>query len=95
MMREIWKFPLEITDRQNISMPCVFRLLTVQVQNGQPVAWAVVEPKSARVEVRFFCVGTGNPEMILSDIQAYLGTVQLDGLVWHYFWDPLFAVEEA
>ncbi len=31
-MREIWKFPLEITDRQIVSMPRMHDFLTVQLQ---------------------------------------------------------------
>ncbi len=84
-MREIWKFPLEITDRQIVSMPRMHDFLTVQLQNGKPVLWAIVQPKSDREEVRIYCVGTGNGESVLYDCPRYLGTVQITPFVWHYF----------
>ena len=88
MEQRIWKYQLEVTDGQNISMPKGAEILTVQVQDGSPCLWALVDPK-AETEIRFIEIfGTGNP--VLSDIGAsrkYISTFQmLEGrLVLHAF----------
>lgn len=43
-MKTIYKYPLDVTDRQVIAMPEDAEILTVQVQNGKPMLWAVVDP---------------------------------------------------
>ena len=84
----IWKFPLKVTDGQNISMPIGAEILTVQAQNGEPCIWALVDPK-ADTEIRFFEIfGTGHP--IFSDAgvsRKYISTFQLRGgnLIFHVF----------
>ena len=88
MEQRIWKYKLEGTDGQNISMPKGADILTVQVQDGLPFLWALVDPK-AETEIRFIEIfGTGNP--ILSDMgtsRKYISTFQMrEGrLVFHVF----------
>jgi hypothetical protein len=81
----IWKWPLEITDRQVISMPAGSRLLAVQMQSGFPQIWALCDADAPRVEKEIAIYGTGNP--IPGDPGAYIGTFQTNGgtLVWHAF----------
>lgn len=83
-MKTIYKYPLEVTDRQRIALPAG-QLLSLKVQNGQPVMWLLQEsgaPKSAR-EVIF--VGTGHE--VPQDAGEYIGTAMLQGghLVLHAF----------
>lgn len=86
----IWKFPLPVPDEHGnltVEMPRCATLLCVQLQQGVPTLWAVVDP-TRKVEVRSFrVVGTGwelgeshNLHRLL-----YVGTWQDAGLVWHLF----------
>lgn len=80
----IWKYPLEITDSQPVPMPTGARILTVQVQHGQPCLWALVDPTRASKYREIRMVGTGHPADGLTN---YIGTFQADGgaLVFHVF----------
>lgn len=86
--KRIWKYELEVTDIQNISIPKGGEILTVQIQSGKPCLWVLVEPQSA-TEIRSFEIfGAGNP--VLSDIgtsRKYISTFQLmeGSLVLHMF----------
>ena len=90
-MKEVWKFPLEVTDLQKIRMPKNSILLTVQAQREVPCLWALVETdkeseeRFIRItgektgkegEERFIRIaGTGHP--VLEKISRYIGTFQL------------------
>jgi len=88
----IWKFELPTdTDDFVVPMPSGFDL-TVQMQNGIPVLWAVVIPETFQENggrgYRFVWVGTGQPipDAIKQFSQSYVGTVQLpSGIVLHLF----------
>ena len=74
-MKRIFKFPLQVSDLQKIGMPKDSTLLTVQVQNGVPCLWVVVETDK-EIEERFIrIIGTGHsvPENVL----RYIGTFQV------------------
>jgi hypothetical protein len=81
----IWKFPVELADRQVVRMPAGAALLTSQYQYGRLNLWAEVDP-SADLEDRVIAiVGTGNPMPEAETV--HVATVQqMDGqLVWHVF----------
>lgn len=82
----IWKYPLEITDEQNIRMPKGANILTAQIQGGTLCLWAIVDPKAPLVSRWIGIVGTGHP-MAQEMECVYLGTAQMAGgaLVWHVF----------
>lgn len=81
----IWKYELEITDRQTILMPAKARILSVQVQHERLCLWALVNPVLTKEERHFEVFGTGHP--VPNRRRAYLGTVQISGgsLVFHVF----------
>ena len=84
-MKTIWKQQLAITDTQIISVPGGSRFLTVQMQNGVPCIWYIVDTEeSGRSQYEFTTVGTGNP--IDELIGNYLGTYQKGPLVFHVFY---------
>lgn len=57
--------------------------LTVQMQDGRPCLWMRVPTDVYDYQAhRFYWVGTGQECPFPS---AYVGTVQLDGYVWHLF----------
>lgn len=80
----IYKYPLEITDRQVIDMPDGAKILTVQVQHEVPCVWAPVDPDVASVPRYFTIYGTGHP---CSAEGQYVGTFLVHGgaLVFHIF----------
>lgn len=97
-METIWKYQLEITDRQEIMMPYNAQILTVQVQNGILCLWARVNPTAKKDPVydeedrkrRIEIIGTGNPIPKLTIAEArrkYIGSCVMEGgyFVWHVF----------
>ena len=97
MKRTIWKFPFAIDDEVEIEMPHGAEVLHVDVQNGQPCMWAIVNPDEPRETWRtykFSVFGTGHP---LPDLEPdkpldrvhlhHVGTFQMRGgsLVFHIF----------
>ena len=83
-MKTIWKFPLEVTDLQKISVPKDSTILTVQAQREVPCLWVLVDAEKESEE-RFIRIvkeersiriaGTGHP--ILEKLSRYIGTFQL------------------
>lgn len=85
-MKTVWKFQLELTDRQFVSTPVGATPLSMQMQNGFLCLWAEVEsdnPQQAN-ELEIAICGTGHS---LPAYQRFLGTVQMQqgALVWHVF----------
>ncbi len=84
-MKSIWKFPIEITDEQKVFMPRTAKILSVQVQNGTPCVWALVDTEEQKAERTLIIHGTGHP--CVCDASAFVGTLQIAGgsLVFHLF----------
>lgn len=85
MTSVVWKYPLRLDDEVTFEMPEGACPLTVQVQDGIPTLWAVVDPDAAPTNRMFRIAGTGHP--IGADVGAYVGTFQLaeGALVFHLF----------
>jgi hypothetical protein len=75
-MKTIWKFPLEITDRQIVEMPHECAPLTVQMQNDRLCLWAIADPDKSPTGHPVIIVETGNPFPEEADGFAYIGSVQ-------------------
>ena len=86
--KTIWKYPLKVTDGQNISFPKGAEFLDIQVQNGEVYLWALVDPE-ADTETRFIEIfGTGHPVVYDMGVsREYISTFQMKGgqLVFHAF----------
>jgi hypothetical protein len=82
---KIFKYSLEVTDVQDVSLPSGAEVLCVQTQYGVPCVWAKVDPKAPEAYRRFFIYGTGHP--VRDAAMKYVGTFQLNGgdLVFHVF----------
>jgi hypothetical protein len=80
----VFKYPVSLTDTFTVSMPELSTMLTIQMQNGKPYMWALVDPESSLVERRFRLAGTGHP---INERVGYVGTFQLGGgsMVFHLF----------
>ena len=84
---EIWKFP--IPERAfgsvfaEIKMPSGAEILCVQMQNGEPMIWATVNPEADREERLFTVIGTG--QEFAGTSMKYIGTYQKNWFVGHVF----------
>jgi hypothetical protein len=89
----IYKFPLEITRYQELTVPEMGRkVLTLQVQDFVPTLWIEFNVKAAALfeipknNFRVEMFGTG--WKIPAGVREYLGTALVDGHVWHYYQVP-------
>lgn len=84
-VRSVWKYPMTgpIT---KLDLPGGAEILTVQLQSGEPMLWAKVDPDAITTESRtFIAVGTGQAIHDAHPL-AYVATFQTEeGLVWHVF----------
>ena len=81
----IWKYPIPTSDGTILEMPDGAVVLTVQVQDGTPCLWALVDPAAMMLPRTFRCYGTGHPVAVVR--HEYVGTYQERGgaLVFHLF----------
>lgn len=96
-MRRIFKYPLEVTDSQELELPVGAQMLSVTCQRGKIMLYAIVDTKAGvygkqeKRNVRIF--GTGHVIDVYHGKHGeydFLGTVQMklvgeDELVWHIF----------
>lgn len=82
-MLTIWKYPIPIQGEFTLNMPKGARVLTVQLQYGEPMIWMLVDLTVERHDRVFALVGTG----YAVPAGDYVGTFQLMGgnLVYHLF----------
>jgi len=69
-----------------VKMPVNAQILTVQIQNGEPFIWALVNPTGELFPYKFRLAGTGH-EINESSNMSYIGSFQMRGgaLVFHLF----------
>lgn len=90
-MKRIFKYSLEILDRQEVELPAGAKILSVQAQNGLPQIWAMVDDSQVKTDmVHIRIIGTGY-EIPDADSLEYIGTVQLINgeCVFHVFKEVL------
>ena len=86
---KIFKYPLEITDRQEVNIKGLVKVLSVAEQKGNIILYAMVnEESNANYIVVVKIYGTGqeiSPSVM--DHFKFLGTVSHMGgdLMWHVF----------
>ena len=89
MLKAILKFRVDNFDNI-IKNYDIVKFLSIQLQDGVPTVWAVCNIGITRKEKTYniFKVGTGHGWGIehWSD-ENYIGTIQENGYVWHYFWE--------
>lgn len=81
-MTTIWKFPIALLERQVIQMPKGAHPLSVQMQGNTITLWAMVNTEHPMEDREIRIVGTGREA---DSRDHYLGTVQVDGFIWHIF----------
>lgn len=88
-MKRIFKYSLQIIAHQEILTHRYSQILDVQVQNGRPHIWLVVDEDEPTETVVISIFGTGQeiPKdfYINNGSNNYAGTFQLDDYVWHVF----------
>lgn len=83
-MKTIYKYTLEIKDKQILSIPKRANFLDFQNQGNQIVFWMEVDTEDMLMsDEEFFIVGTGNP--IPEDAKHYHASVQTGVFVWHIY----------
>lgn len=85
-MKRVYKYPLSYVDNPLLTLPIGAQFLHLDMQDGVPTLWALVDPEEQGQEERALrFAGTGHP--ISEEIIAHIGTT-IDhemGLVWHLF----------
>lgn len=86
MLTTVFKYPLEITNRQIIKMPLNSKILSIQTQKGKLQLWALVHLDNEMVEREILIYGTGHKQEDIHE-NTYIGTVLMyqNQLVWHIF----------
>jgi hypothetical protein len=79
----IWKYQVNIEGEVSIYLPTDHKILSIQEQDGYMTAWAMVDPKSPKIEKTLYVYGTGHP--VNPTGKTFISTVQVNGLVWHVF----------
>ena len=87
-MITIYKYDVPGGGDFQLVLPANAKILTVQVQYGEPCIWAFADTEE-KSEVRHFgLIGTGcHRELDSHKIKQYIGTFQMEGgaLVFHLF----------
>ena len=85
MKRKIYKYNLDVTDKQTLNLPIGYQVLTVQLQKGNLCLWVSVDPDAPLEEVAIRMIPTGGD--LEFPHSGYCGTIQLcnGGLVFHVF----------
>lgn len=90
----IWKYPAPEGDWFRLEVPRGAVILSIQTQGRQGVIWMLVDPDVEKETREFVTIGTGR--RFVAFVQGdhliyesgklhYLGTFQIDPLVWHLF----------
>ena len=88
-MRSIYKYSL-LNPYTKIE-GCIEKFLDIQMQNGVPVIWAIVDTELRDKKFYIYCYGTGWELNDGEELEDYLGTVQdNEGYVWHYFLEEVY-----
>jgi len=86
-MKRVFKYDLEVSDRQTLALPRGAKILSVGLQHGNIKVWALVDDTYSETEDRTFVMhGTGHNADDVVGLQ-FIGTVIMlnDNLVFHVF----------
>ena len=93
-MKTIWKFPIEITDRQVVKIHGATLVKVIHVgldPDGQACIWAEVVPENVQrrgaERLVVYVFGTGNPINFEHGESAalHVGSFNDDPFVWHVY----------
>ncbi len=75
-MITIYKYPIIPTFEQSISIHANYRILSLQVQDGRPCIWVIVDTDEQIVNLYLYTLGTGHEAEEFAD-KTHVGTYQL------------------
>lgn len=82
-LNTIWKFKLSRDAVQSIMVPSEYSFLSLDLdRNNDRCVWLMVNSQAAPTQLEIIKVGTGSNVPHVGD---YLGTINQDGDIWHYF----------
>lgn len=86
-MKVIYKYPLRVTQTQELQLPYGAEVLCCQTQGDEPCLWALVDADAEPAVKRTFRIYGKGHEIQEEGHLRYVGTFQqLEGaLVWHVF----------
>jgi len=86
-MKTIYKYPVQMSEDFTLHAPGGAEFFSVQVQGGEVMMWARVNPENPERLHRFAVHGTGHYLNDFSVSAPHIGTFQLHGgaLVFHLF----------
>lgn len=73
---KIFKQKLKRVDLQTISLPWNSNILTVQIQNDEPVIWYECEPNNSLTDIKIAMYPTGLE--LPHNVGRYIATIQLE-----------------
>ena len=82
-MKTIYKYQLETTDQQTITMPVGSEIISLHIQHGVPCIWVKVDIGNEVGDRTFGTFGTGHP--LPENNLEFIGTYQKDQFVFHVF----------
>lgn len=88
MAKTIYKYLLDVTDRQTIMLPKGYKVLSIQPQKDALRLWAKIDTNiQEESPLDIIIIGTGRPLPDDIDIYDHFTTIEMCGgnLVWHIF----------
>jgi hypothetical protein len=84
-MKTIYKYKLDVTDMQTVSMPIGSKILNLNTQQEVPCIWALIDTDNEIEDRKFSIYGTGHE--CRPCYEEYIGTFQIKQgfLVFHVF----------
>lgn len=82
---KIFKYEIPLKYCFSILMPVHSKVVSFEVQNNIPMIWALVNEFSTEVMRHFSIIATGEKINFDVEFNPYIGSIQLDGFVWHLF----------
>ena len=85
-MSVIWKYELELKEKQAVSMPIGAEIIHIAAQFEKPCIWAIVDPYAEKEDRVIGILTTGGPHFN-ADVSHHCGSFFLNGglFVGHVF----------
>ena len=90
-MQTVYKYRLEVQPVQIVKLP-LKRVLTIQIQDGTPCLWALVDTDVPAMPLTIHMAGTGIQDGNDYERLKYTNTTQYGAFVFHWFYEPMKGV---
>lgn len=87
-MYKIFKYKIKTERNFSLELPLIHTFLKLDVQNGTPFLWILIDTNSNEGTFCFEIYGTGweiEKDSLAKKKINYIDTFQLDSYVWHLF----------